>query len=78
MLEIGKNSFGCPLIGVYQPDDRMGWPSRMTINEGGRWFSALWLFGKELILAFNVLSWIGTVQWRVDWGLKPRVNRWNG
>jgi hypothetical protein len=74
-MRIGKNSWGCPLFSILPPDEKLGWPWRMTINEGGNYFSALWLIGRELILAFNIWFFCGTIHWHVDWGWKPEIKK---
>lgn len=74
-VKLGRNSFGAPLIAV-------GYPCCgglcFSFNEGGRWFSAVLVWRKQLILAFAVpsLRLFHTVHWHVDWGLKPRVTCW--
>lgn len=74
-MKIGRNIWGCPLIAT---GTTYGTKRRyLEINEGGRWFNALWIFGRELILAFNVLGFIGTVHWHINWGWKPEINRFN-
>lgn len=72
-MRIGRNMWGCPLIatGTFPDTER----KYLTVNEGGRWFSALWIFGSQLILALNALRFIGTVHWRVGQGWKPEVVR---
>lgn len=72
MIEIGRNSFGCPLFSIYPPSEEMGWPWRMTINEGGRWLSALWFWGRELIVIFKIFGQFSGVHWHVDWGWIPK------
>ena len=71
-MKIGCNSWGCPLFSILPPAEEMGWPWRLTINEGGRWFSALWLLGRELILIFAGLDYLGGLHWHVDWGRLPK------
>ena len=72
-MKIGRNMWGCPLIatGITHSSKR----KYLEINAGGRWFSALWIFGSELILAFNVFGFIGAVHWNKGQGWKPEIKR---
>lgn len=72
MIRIGHNSFGCPFFSIHPPDEEMKWPWRMTINEGGRWLSVLWFWGRELIVIFASLGHLFGVHWHVDWGWRPK------
>ncbi len=45
----------------------------LEINPGGRWFSALWILGSELILAFDSFGFCGTIHWYKGQGWKPEI-----
>lgn len=71
-MKIGRNMWGRPLIatGVTSTNRKC-----LEVNPGGRWFSALWIFGSELILAFNVFGFSGAIYWRAGRGWKPEIKR---
>ena len=68
-MKIGFNSFGCPLIGT---GTFMTGYKYLAINEGGRWLSALWTFGRGLIVIFAGLGYLFGIHWHVDWGWFPK------
>jgi hypothetical protein len=72
-MKIGRNMWDRPLIATgISPFSKRKY---LEINPGGRWVSALWIFGRELILAFNIPLFCGTIHWHVGWGWKPEVKK---
>jgi hypothetical protein len=49
----------------------------LEINEGGRWFNALWIWDRELILIWEGFGYLFGLHWHVSrgwlpkWGLRP-------
>ena len=68
-MKIGRNSFGCPIVGIHTL--ATGYRC-VAINEGGRWFSALWTLGRRLVVIFAGFGYLLGLHWHVDWGWLPK------
>jgi len=68
-MKIGCNSFGCPIIGT---GIFVSGYKYLAINEGGRWFSVLWILGRELIVIFAGLGYLFGIHRHVDLGWFPK------
>lgn len=70
-MKLGRNAWGRPLIATgTTPSTKRKY---LEINPGGRWVSVLWIFGRELILAFNTFFFNGVIHWYGS--LKPEIKR---